>query len=257
MKNKILISAAISLFAATAFAQTSDQQTAPPSAKRTKKAQRTVAQTPEEPISSQNSQTERHPEPNRVRGMALAGYSISNKAKFDKVSFSSGGNSVSGTYEASVDSAFYVGGGAIYTPNNAFGYSASLVFEMKREISSVVISSGGNSTTNTYTSKPSLQFIYVEANALYRMDQFYVPFGINYSMPTFTQSPESNGTFNIKGALGWQIGLAFIANENLHLSALWRVTSGEASGSYPSIPLDVNFGTGNLGGLAFQANYLF
>jgi hypothetical protein len=260
MKHKILITAAISLFAATSFAQTYDQQTAPSSPKRIKKNNRSVAQEQEQeqeqpPASQPWDQLSKRDR--TVRGMILAGYNVGNKAKFGSIKGTVSNIPVTGNYEASVESAFYIGGGAIYAPTHSLGFSSSLVFEMKRDISGYSATVNGNSVTSTYTNKPLFQFMYVETNGLYRLEQFYFLGGVNYSIPSFTPSSGSSSALEVSGALGWQVGVGFVVNENLHLNGYWKRLAAEASEKDASISADLQYGTGNLDGLAFQANYLF
>jgi hypothetical protein len=121
-----------------------------------------------------------------------------------------------------------------------WGWSAGVTADGKRTIKSSdsyspqwlnVVHSDFNSP------QPTLSFVTLYANAIYRWDRWYVPFGLNVSFPKLTMDPSSTTTFKMSSGLGIQFGVGFRCTEHFSLEALDRsvsfgMTGSDAFGTY-------------------------
>ena len=214
-----------------------------------------VANVPPAPVPTGVSPvSEPQPPAKRLRFNLGIGVNIANEAKFDNV-IATGSITATGSAKYDVQSAFLVTGGAFYSGEHSWGGAASLSIEGARDLNSVQLTLGSSSATAVFTSKPSIQLTVLEANALYRWENIYLPFGFNFTIPKYTPEAGATDQTSLTGALGAQIGVGFLIGDHFQLEAMSKVLSLKAT--QRSGTVSVNYQTGYLAGLNLNAKYLF
>ncbi len=184
------------------------------------------------------------------------GYHTGSEAKFNSITVTTGTATGSGEYSFNTRGAPSLFVGVLYAPRNDWGGFAGVSVEANREIDSERITINGTSIASTYSgSKPSIQLSLVEINALYRWDKIYLPFGFNYSIPTFNKSPGATTDVTVSGALGGQLGVGFFLTEHIHLDVYSKVMSVTASLKSGSSSADLKRGL--LPGVLLRVGYIF
>lgn len=180
------------------------------------------------------------------------GYHSTSKINFKNVSASG----VLNTHEVSfaIGSAFEITAAAMYSEKDSWGAFGALTYQSKREIGDVDL---GNGSFLRYTGgRPSIQLTLLEAGGLYRWSEFYIPLGFNYSIASYTDISDSSGTStSLNGAMGFQAGAGYFLTDKICIEALIKMASISGKASTASVNLD--YGTGNLTGLALQVRYIF
>ena len=92
--------------------------------------------------------------------------------------------------------------------------------------------------------------ITINGGAVYRWDSVYIPFGLNYSIPSVT-----NSTLNINGGLGAQFGVGYYFNPQFSLELLEKVQTITADAVVGGI--NVDYKTGYLAGLQLHVKFNF
>ena len=93
-----------------------------------------------------------------------------------------------------------------------------------------------------------------ELNALYRFNQFYIPFGVNFSAPILEYQNTST-TLEVTGGVGVQFGLGYFINDSL--AAEFFVRSIGLTLTADSGTTKAEYGRGTLTGAGFGFKYLF
>lgn len=109
----------------------------------------------------------------------------------------------------------------------SWGFSAGYQFEGAHKIDQVTMESGGT----TYSGKGAdfeLQVSDVYANAIYRWDQLYLPFGLNYSFVKVKNAPLA--LKDVEGGVGMQVALGVNLTEHLAAEFGVRVLMVNANG---------------------------
>lgn len=174
------------------------------------------------------------------------GYHNGTKLNYDDMTYTTGGTTYTGEYSFQLDSAVHVAAGVIFAPKYHWGFYGGISRESKRTLKSETASiDGGGTATVVYSAgKPTVTFTLVEINALYRWNQFYIPFGFNVSIVDFTTGGvASTTTVEASGAAGAQVGVGFFANEKTRFEFYSQVISNELKISTPTEQLDLKTGT--------------
>lgn len=109
---------------------------------------------------------------------------------------------------------------------NAWGYGLGLTFDMERELESAIFKSGSSSLSLVGSGGASkIGATAIEFNAIYRWNEFYIPFGLNYTAMRFTPAPGYSGGFNVDSGFGAQFGLGFFINDNVAIEMSSRASN--------------------------------
>jgi hypothetical protein len=183
------------------------------------------------------------------------GYSLSSKLKFDNGVGTSSGSSTSFSTDLDYKNTYSLSFEGRNMPSNSWGFMGGIQFDGEREFDGGTITSGGITATVSSSGGSKIQFTNLYANAVYRWDQFYLPFGLNVSSVKFTPASGSTGTSDASGGVGAQLGAGFALNENVALELFSRVVAIKLKGTTSTSTTD--FGTGYLSTLIFQGKYIF
>ena len=189
----------------------------------------------------------------RLTGYVGLGYDSATDLVFNNASYSiNGGSSTTGNFTLSGESALSLQGGLQMLSERSWGFQAGIGFEGRRDINSFSGNLGGASA-GSFSTKPALQMSFIEANALYRWNLFYLPFGLSYSLPQLDAG--SAGNLAVKGSIGTQFGGGFYLSDHFQLGILLRILGVTATASSGTTTYDYGYGT--YSGLDFNAHYSF
>lgn len=136
-----------------------------------------------------------------------AGYSMGGDIKFSKVEAESTnftGYSTSATFKT--DAAIELSGGFMNMGIRSWGYGANLAYQMERKIKTATLGSGPATTS---ISGASISTIIVAGYGIYRWVHMYLPFGLNYSLPSYNKSSGVDPT-KVKGDIGAEVGIGYL-----------------------------------------------
>lgn len=134
--------------------------------------------------------------------------------------------------------------GMILEPNT-FGLIGSIEYEFKRTFDSIT----GDNFVATFTTKPELSMFFIEGGFAYRWDRFYLPFGLNYSIPQLSNAEGEKAI----GTLGGMVGFGMFPIDNVSFEALIRVLGVRFKDDF----YDDVYGTGFVSGFVFSGTYWF
>lgn len=141
--------------------------------------------------------------------------------------------------------------------SSSWGFIGTLTYETKRELDSYDYSSNGVTLSfNASDDAPKVQVTLLSLNAAYRWNEFYMPFGFNFSRINWTESNSSSVTsIDAQGGVGFEFGGGYYIQKEIVIEGLIRATAVKLklSNSTDSI----NFGKGYLSSLAISGKYLF
>jgi hypothetical protein len=181
--------------------------------------------------------------------------SSASKIEFKNITATAGNLSGTGSMTMNSDSAAGLGIDFTQSESNDWGWSAGASYDSERKINSMNLTLNGTSGSGVYVLKPTFSFVLLYANAMYRWGKFYLPFGLNYSIPTFNRSADAVGTLSVGGALGAQFGGGFQASERVSVEVLNRIVGVTATSTAGAYAYD--YGTGYSGGLQLNLKYSF
>ncbi len=180
---------------------------------------------------------------------AGASYSLTSRVRYDSITFTSGGISQTGTGELDFDKGFSLEVDLRNMPANSWGFMGGLTVDLARkEGKGIAVFAGVAQTTEDYNNK--LQMTVISANAVYRWNEFYVPFGANLNSPSYNAP-----NVTTKGGVGAQIGFGYYVNSNVVIEGMSRATvlkqtSADSQGT-------TDFGTAYFSNLMLTAKYIF
>lgn len=140
-----------------------------------------------------------------------------------------------------------------FVPKNHWGFMVGADYEGTRTLKSGMFNAGSTSIVLAGGAKMQISTAYV--NAVYRWENFYLPFGLNYSTVNFTTGGGVLGTDSVQGGIGAQLGVGWQFNNWFSLEAYSWATSMQmnmtTSGAY------LECGTGIFGNLILMGKVLF
>lgn len=133
-------------------------------------------------------------------------------------------SSASGSYSANFDlsNGIAVEGSIIKTKKNAWGLSGVLSLGQQRSVDGGVVA---GVAVNNSTLKISSHSI--SGNALYRWDNLFLPFGLNFNATSISNDPTIT---SVSGGIGYQIGAGYFINENVAIEYTAIHTSVKING---------------------------
>jgi hypothetical protein len=137
----------------------------------------------------------------------------------------------------------------------SWGFIGGLTYDFERKFTGGRITGFGGTVTLGSTDPAKLKTSVLSANAAYRWENFYLPFGLNYSFVKYTPPASFTGEVSVGGGLGGQLGVGYYISDSIVLEAtsravLVKLKSTSSSG-------DVDYGTGYLSSLLLTGKMLF
>lgn len=143
-----------------------------------------------------------------------------------------------------------------YMPQDSWGFMGGFNLEPERKFESGTFKSGGSQASfNGSGDVSKVQFQTVFANAVYRWNIFYLPFGLNISSAKFTAAPGSNSTVTASGIMGAQLGVGWMITDSFAIELYSWVNSMKLKTTNGSETVD--YGTGYFSSLRVFAKYAF
>lgn len=244
------------LLLALSFETRAQTQKKAPSSRR---APATSTKAASAPASKPPAAKAAEPEETRADGyrwFAGVGHHGATNARFNSASISVDGfGSTPGTATFNITPSFEIRGGIFHAPRDGWGFTGAITYQSKRELTGVDMVFGGGVVQGTYSEKPTIQVTLLEFSGLYRWEEFYLPFGANYSFPQFTAASDDPGSTTMSGGLGLEVGAGWILRDRFVLTALWKGVGLRAKTEVGGITY--NYGDGMATGVTLQASYLF
>ena len=164
------------------------------------------------------------------------------------------GSSFDGNTTFGLDRNFALDLGLQSIPAEGWGFSALLTYEPRIRITTYDEHYGkGNNFKGKFEDEPWLDLVTFSGNAVYGLNKFYIPFGLNYTIPTYEATGVDTAT---KNGMGYQVGIGMHAFENLTLELAYQRKS---FGLKEVLKNGVVFSreNGSINGLGLQARMLY
>ena len=242
MKNIFVILASI-LFLSNCFAQEPQTTSTPTETPATPPAPSPTPIAEPKPTSD-----------HKTKVSIFAFYNTANSMTFSDIKETTGGVTYSGDATFYSDMAPGFGIEIFVAPENHWGWSAGLTYDSTRNLNSANAGFSGQSVSVVYADpKPTISFVTVYGNAIYRWDSFYLPFGLNVTSPTYKSS---DGTITtVTGTLGTQGGAGFFVNDHFSIEGLLRLVEFNVTRSSSTFYID--YGTGAMYGAQLNLKFIF
>lgn len=221
-------------------------------------AQDAAAGSPGAPPVAQPAPQAEAPKPERQWRFGLGvGYQLATSAaQFNNVSVVGGGQQVSATGSLTYNQTYVLSAEGRFVRKHAWGFIGGLDYEGQRQFQSGSFSGGGQTVQLTGGSGASkVQFTSVYASAVYRWEDFYLPFGLNFSFINFTPAAGATATGTTQGGVGAQIGIGYQFNDWFALEAYSWATAMQLNIADSSTSLST--GTGYVPDFVLFAKFLF
>lgn len=148
-------------------------------------------------------------------------YSVSDKLRFPNAKSDTGSGEREYDLRFETEGAPGVALETRYDAPNAWGFQAGLAFDAKRKLKNFESDlSGTRVTTDLNDSTIQISTLYV--NILYKWNEFYIPFGVNFALARYENRPTL--LEKVDGGSGGQFGVGWDFNPHLSLEFLGRVT---------------------------------
>lgn len=107
-------------------------------------------------------------------------------------------------------------------PENAFGFQLGGEYDFPATVKQVTLTGSGGTMSAPVVSDVRLSELYAYANAAYRWTWFYLPFGLNISMPKLDGAPVGETYY---GGVGVQLGMGFQITDDIGVEFLGYATT--------------------------------
>ncbi len=183
------------------------------------------------------------------------GYNLAGTAESDLRITNTNTNAVyTGTAEFDIDPGASINLEARYLAAHNWGFTAGIDIDLPRDVKSGTVTLGGETVTfSDNTSDPdTLMAVVFYGNLVYKWENFYIPFGLNFSAIDY----ESTGLIvNSEAGIGAQLGLGFEYADHFAFEIFSRALGYQLD--YISGNLDVDFEEGIMTDIALRAKYIF
>lgn len=142
----------------------------------------------------------------------------------------------------------------------SWGFQGGVVFDGERKLTGGLISTADERVTLSSADPSKIQATIIYGNAVYRWNQFYLPFGFNISSIKYTTPSNFSGTSSANGGLGAQLGVGVYINDNFVMEAFSRVVTVKLTSENKNDlneMVNTNWGTGSLSNIMITAKYIF
>ena len=137
----------------------------------------------------------------------------------------------------------------------SWGLMGGLTFDGERQLTGGSITGGGVSLVVSDSDPSKIQATVIYGNAVYRWNQFYLPFGLNISAIKFTAASSFTGTSSASGGVGAQVGFGVYVKDNFVIEGYSRAVAVKLSSTSSSST--TNYGTGFLSNVMLTGKYIF
>lgn len=160
-------------------------------------------------------------------------YSLGDRLKFSDSDVSESSLTSNGSISYKLENAFGAAAEVVWSRKRSWGVGGGLATETKRKFKEYTAKFDGEEITRNYGGDSYFTFSHVYANAIYRWDAFYLPFGINFLLPKVEDGPLIFK--NKSGSVGGQVGAGYYVHENFATEFVVRAShvnlGGVASGT--------------------------
>ena len=162
----------------------------------------------------------------------------------------------SGNTTVNLNTAPGFGAEVFMAPPFGVGFDGGAEYELSRTINNL---NNPNALIVYTASQPSLQFIDIYANAVFRWLNFYLPLGLNYCIPSFSAGTGNGliGNTTVQGNVGFQVGLGYLIGEHFSFLLEDRIIQFTATSTSASGNTSLNWGNVSLPGLQFDLKFAF
>ena len=181
-------------------------------------------------------------------------YNSADHLKFDDGKVESSGAKFDADFK--LESAVGVGLHYMRAKPYAWGYSVGGLLETTRNIQSVSFSGGLSGTGSVDSDNFKLTLLIAEGSALYRFENFYIPFGLSVGIPVLEYKSDIS-KIEATAGVGLQAGLGYFVNDNLSVEAYYRVIGIKLVSTELATDNKTDFGYGYLRGATIGIKYLF
>lgn len=139
---------------------------------------------------------------------------------------------------------------------DSWGFIGGLTIDSETKAEKVTIKDGSSTQTITASDGAKLQATVLYGSLAYRMERFYIPFGLNVAAIKFTPPSGYSGSAEASGGLGIQAGMGYYFSPNFvgetHLRSI-----GVKLKSTPTTGSEVDYGNGGFVSFLLTAKYIF
>ena len=166
-------------------------------------------------------------------------------ARFDNAEYySSGTGTIKGEARLRYKRAFAIALEGRNVPRMGWGFIGGIQLEGEREFESGALRGGGVEVMLSGGSDPSrIQFTTLYGSAVFRWNEFYLPFGLNLSQAKFKAAGGFTGTVQASSGIGAQLGAGWRFSDLFVLEAYSWVTSFRLRSTSSTETLDYGLGT--------------
>lgn len=143
-----------------------------------------------------------------------------------------------------------------YMRKNNWGFLGGLSIGLSSEVDGGKITINGTTSTSSGGSADpdEVRVSYIHANAVYRWNEFYIPFGVNFSVIDY----DATGfDINADGGSGYQFGVGYLFNDNLAIEIMRVTTRFDISYTDTSNNIYIEFNEGFLTSYDLSVKYIF
>lgn len=168
------------------------------------------------------------------------GYMIaSSDGRFDDANYSTSGLSIASSAKLSYSKVASLDIGIRNVEKNSWGFLGGLNYAFDRKFEDGSI--GSIKVTSTSGSS-KIQFTTLYANAVYKWNRLFVPFGLNYSIVKYTPASGFSGTFSESGGIGAQAGVGWEFDKSISLELYSWITAVKLTASSGNEKLELGTG---------------
>lgn len=195
------------------------------------------------------------PTPTQTQFFIGFGYSLASHLELDDTTYTAGGRSNTWSEAAYVGSAPVVSLGLQYLPQKKWGYEFGASFDFKRKIKNSNTKANNFGTPGLISTGTGISYLTLVANAAFRWENFYLPFGLNYAKPFFNLPGTAVSKLSYSGQIGGQFGLGVFLDEHFRAEAHYRIMHFRTTETGTNYQLD--YGDIYLNGILVNLKYGF
>jgi hypothetical protein len=176
-------------------------------------------------------------------------YSLPSTANFNNGSYGGLAMTVNLTYASVLGLEFE----ARKLPLHSWGFVGGLSYDLAGTTSSVNVTVAGTSSSGSSNSQ--FQTTVLWGSAAYRWENFYLPFGLNYDVLSYTPPSGFIGSSTASGGFGGQVGVGYYVTPRIPVELDYRMLAFNLSQTTPV--LTTNYGSAYATTFLIKGEYLF
>jgi hypothetical protein len=141
------------------------------------------------------------------------------------------------------------------SPSHDWGFIGGLSLSTKTDITSGSITLNGNTVTFSESGQADqVSWAVFSGSIVYRWNEFYIPFGLNFSLIEY----DAQGiTVDATGGLGAQLGIGFLISHHFSIELLSKAIAYDISYYDSSTNLDIMLEEGYISTASLAVKYVF